>query len=136
MLVSSCHKSFQIHPASQHRRVRLTFAGRRKSAAQTVFARAASPASIGASAGDGQRNWSYGITRILIWQWLELSIAEVAQATPMGHEYCGLAEEVGKEVRNIKPASSWSARSQRLTTPIQLLRGSSASQQQMHNNPL
>ena len=23
--------------------------------------------------------------------------------TPMGHEYCGIVEEVGKEVRNIKP---------------------------------
>jgi threonine dehydrogenase-like Zn-dependent dehydrogenase len=25
------------------------------------------------------------------------------QPTPMGHEYCGIVEEVGKEVRNIKP---------------------------------
>jgi threonine dehydrogenase-like Zn-dependent dehydrogenase len=23
--------------------------------------------------------------------------------TPMGHEYCGIVDEVGKEVRNIKP---------------------------------
>src|SRR6516165_8723847 len=27
----------------------------------------------------------------------------MAQPTPMGHEYCGIVEEVGKEVRNVKP---------------------------------
>ena len=26
----------------------------------------------------------------------------IAEPTPMGHEYCGIVEEVGKEVRNIK----------------------------------
>lgn len=30
-------------------------------------------------------------------------IAEIARPTPMGHEYCGIVEEVGKEVRKIKP---------------------------------
>jgi threonine dehydrogenase-like Zn-dependent dehydrogenase len=25
------------------------------------------------------------------------------QPTPMGHEYCGVVEEVGKEVKNVKP---------------------------------
>jgi threonine dehydrogenase-like Zn-dependent dehydrogenase len=35
--------------------------------------------------------------------WPYRGIAEVAQPTPMGHEYCGIVEEVGKEVRNIKP---------------------------------
>jgi threonine dehydrogenase-like Zn-dependent dehydrogenase len=29
-------------------------------------------------------------------------IAEVTKPTPMGHEYCGIVEEVGKEVRGIK----------------------------------
>jgi len=35
--------------------------------------------------------------------WSYRGIAEVAKPTPMGHEYCGIVEEVGKEVRNIKP---------------------------------
>src|SRR5262247_2272881 len=35
--------------------------------------------------------------------WPYRGIAEVAQPTPMGHEYCGIVEEVGREVRNIKP---------------------------------
>ena len=30
-------------------------------------------------------------------------IAEVAQPTPMGHEYCGIVEEVGRQVSSIKP---------------------------------
>jgi threonine dehydrogenase-like Zn-dependent dehydrogenase len=34
--------------------------------------------------------------------WPYRGIAEVAQPTPMGHEYCGIVEEVGKEVRNVK----------------------------------
>ena len=35
--------------------------------------------------------------------WPYRGIAEVAQPTPMGHEYCGIVEEIGREVRNIKP---------------------------------
>src|SRR3954447_7803223 len=35
--------------------------------------------------------------------WPYRGIAEVAQPTPMGHEYCGIVEEVGREVRNIQP---------------------------------
>jgi threonine dehydrogenase-like Zn-dependent dehydrogenase len=35
--------------------------------------------------------------------WPYRGIAEVAKPTPMGHEYCGIVEEVGKEVRIIKP---------------------------------
>jgi threonine dehydrogenase-like Zn-dependent dehydrogenase len=35
--------------------------------------------------------------------WPYRGIQTVAQPTPMGHEYCGIVEEVGKEVRNIKP---------------------------------
>lgn len=35
--------------------------------------------------------------------WPYRGIAEVKQPTPMGHEYCGIVEEVGEEVRNIKP---------------------------------
>jgi len=35
--------------------------------------------------------------------WPYRGIAEVTQPTPMGHEYCGIVEEVGKEVKNIKP---------------------------------
>src|SRR3954471_1185925 len=35
--------------------------------------------------------------------WPYRGIAETAKPTPMGHEYCGVVEEVGREVRNIKP---------------------------------
>src|SRR5438309_4360623 len=35
--------------------------------------------------------------------WPYRGISEVAQPTPMGHEYCGIVEEVGKEVSSIKP---------------------------------
>jgi threonine dehydrogenase-like Zn-dependent dehydrogenase len=35
--------------------------------------------------------------------WPYRGIAETAKPTPMGHEYCGIVEEVGREVRNIKP---------------------------------
>ena len=34
--------------------------------------------------------------------WPYRGIAEVSQPTPMGHEYCGIVEEVGKEVKAIK----------------------------------
>src|SRR4051812_15595202 len=34
--------------------------------------------------------------------WPYRGIAKVSQPTPMGHEYCGIVEEVGKEVKNIK----------------------------------
>ena len=35
--------------------------------------------------------------------WPYRGIAEVNQPQPMGHEYCGIVEEVGSEVRHIKP---------------------------------
>jgi threonine dehydrogenase-like Zn-dependent dehydrogenase len=35
--------------------------------------------------------------------WPYRGIAEVTQPTPMGHEYCGIVEEIGNEVKNIKP---------------------------------
>lgn len=35
--------------------------------------------------------------------WPYRGIQAVAEPTTMGHEYCGVVEEVGKEVRNIKP---------------------------------
>lgn len=35
--------------------------------------------------------------------WPYRGIAAVKQPTPMGHEYCGIVEEVGREVRNIQP---------------------------------
>src|SRR5437764_1914158 len=35
--------------------------------------------------------------------WPYRGIEPIAQPRPMGHEYCGIVEEVGKEVRNIKP---------------------------------
>ncbi|HET7209526.1 MAG TPA: zinc-dependent alcohol dehydrogenase family protein [Terriglobales bacterium] len=35
--------------------------------------------------------------------WPYRGIQPIAQPTPMGHEYCGIVEEVGKEVKNIKP---------------------------------
>src|SRR5438445_8013347 len=34
--------------------------------------------------------------------WPYRGIQPIAQPTPMGHEYCGIVEEVGKEVKNIK----------------------------------
>jgi|SRR5665213_361386 len=35
--------------------------------------------------------------------WPYRGLQPIAQPTPMGHEYCGIVEEVGREVRNIKP---------------------------------
>src|SRR3954470_23930194 len=35
--------------------------------------------------------------------WPYRGIADTAEPTPMGHEYCGIVEEVGREVRTIKP---------------------------------
>src|SRR3954471_17665498 len=35
--------------------------------------------------------------------WPYRGIAPTKQPTPMGHEYCGIVEEVGKDVKNIKP---------------------------------
>jgi threonine dehydrogenase-like Zn-dependent dehydrogenase len=35
--------------------------------------------------------------------WPYRGIQPIAQPTPMGHEYCGIVEEVGREVRKIKP---------------------------------
>lgn len=35
--------------------------------------------------------------------WPYRGIQQVAQPTPMGHEYCGIVEEVGSAVKNVKP---------------------------------
>ncbi len=35
--------------------------------------------------------------------WPYRGIQPITQPTPMGHEYCGVVEEVGKEVRTVKP---------------------------------
>jgi threonine dehydrogenase-like Zn-dependent dehydrogenase len=35
--------------------------------------------------------------------WPYRGLNPITEPTPMGHEYCGVVEEVGKEVRNIKP---------------------------------
>jgi threonine dehydrogenase-like Zn-dependent dehydrogenase len=35
--------------------------------------------------------------------WPYRGIAQVTAPMPMGHEYCGIVEDVGREVRNIKP---------------------------------
>ena len=35
--------------------------------------------------------------------WPYRGIEQIDQPTPMGHEYCGIVEEVGSEVKNIKP---------------------------------
>src|SRR5215213_8504830 len=35
--------------------------------------------------------------------WPYRGIDPVTQPTPMGHEYCGIVEEVGSQVTNIKP---------------------------------
>jgi threonine dehydrogenase-like Zn-dependent dehydrogenase len=38
--------------------------------------------------------------------WPYRGIQPIAQPTPMGHEYCGIVEEVGGQVRNIKTGQS------------------------------
>ena len=48
--------------------------------------------------------------------WPYRGIAEVSKPTPMGHEYCGIVEEVGKEVRKSGLDSSSSAPLRHLTT--------------------
>ena len=35
--------------------------------------------------------------------WPYRGISPVAGPTPMGHEYCGIVEEVGREVRSVRP---------------------------------
>jgi threonine dehydrogenase-like Zn-dependent dehydrogenase len=35
--------------------------------------------------------------------WPYRGISPVTEPTPMGHEYCGIVEEVGRDVKNIKP---------------------------------
>ncbi len=35
--------------------------------------------------------------------WPYRGISPITKPTPMGHEYCGIVEEVGSEVRNIRP---------------------------------
>lgn len=35
--------------------------------------------------------------------WPYRGIQAITQPTPMGHEYCGIVEEVGKEIKNFKP---------------------------------
>jgi threonine dehydrogenase-like Zn-dependent dehydrogenase len=35
--------------------------------------------------------------------WPYRGINKIAQPTPMGHEYCGIVEEVGKDVKTVKP---------------------------------
>jgi len=35
--------------------------------------------------------------------WPYRGIQPITQPTPMGHEYCGIVEEVGKDVRNVQP---------------------------------
>jgi quercetin dioxygenase-like cupin family protein len=50
--------------------------------------------------------------------WPYRGIQKITQPTPMGHEYCGLVEEVGSAVKSVKPGDSWSARLPRRTTPV------------------
>ncbi|HWL75651.1 MAG TPA: alcohol dehydrogenase catalytic domain-containing protein, partial [Burkholderiaceae bacterium] len=35
--------------------------------------------------------------------WPYRGLDPIDEPMPMGHEYCGIVEEVGREVRNIKP---------------------------------
>src|SRR2546425_12703753 len=35
--------------------------------------------------------------------WPYRGISPVAEPTPMGHEYCGIVEEVGKAVKSVRP---------------------------------
>lgn len=35
--------------------------------------------------------------------WPYRGVEKITQPTPMGHEYCGIVEEVGRDVKNIKP---------------------------------
>src|SRR5205807_5795299 len=36
--------------------------------------------------------------------WPYRGIASITEPTPMGHEYCGVVEEVGSAVRSVKPS--------------------------------
>lgn len=47
--------------------------------------------------------------------WPYRGIDPVADPTPMGHEYAGVVEEVGSEVRHVKPGGPSSRRFRRLT---------------------
>jgi len=38
--------------------------------------------------------------------WPYRGIQSIAKPTPMGHEYCGIVEEVGSEVKRVKPQTS------------------------------
>jgi threonine dehydrogenase-like Zn-dependent dehydrogenase len=49
--------------------------------------------------------------------WSYRGISPVNQPTPMGHEYCGIVEEVGSAVKTVNQASSSSAPSLLQTTP-------------------
>jgi threonine dehydrogenase-like Zn-dependent dehydrogenase len=42
--------------------------------------------------------------------WPYRGIQPVTQPTPMGHEYCGVVEEVGSEVKSVKPGQFVSVR--------------------------
>ena len=54
--------------------------------------------------------------------WPYRGIEDVDGPSPMGHEYAGIVEETGPDVRTVKPASSWSARSSPPTTPARSAR--------------
>ena len=61
--------------------------------------------------------------------WPYRGIEPIDGPTPMGHEYVGIVEDVGSEVKNIasSPANSSSARSGLQTTPARSVRrGTSA----------
>lgn len=48
--------------------------------------------------------------------WPYRGISPVNQPTPMGHEYCGIVEQIGSAVKTVKQASSSSAPSLLQTT--------------------
>jgi len=50
--------------------------------------------------------------------WPYRGIQPIAQPTPMGHEYCGIVEEVGSAVKTVSRASSWWGRSASLTIRV------------------
>jgi hypothetical protein len=54
--------------------------------------------------------------------WPYRGLDSVEEPSPMGHEYVGIVEEVGDEVRTRSLASSWSDRSSPPTTPARSAR--------------
>jgi threonine dehydrogenase-like Zn-dependent dehydrogenase len=54
--------------------------------------------------------------------WPYRGIQKIEQPTPMGHEYCGVVEEVGSAVKTVKPGQFASAHFVYLTIRARIVR--------------